>query len=142
MVQVEISAASYVRLPFASTDTILLERDRLVDLECRSREHADICPLTIPIREVDVQRFRTCLKPDVPPVKAAEGAGIGRTIGGTVGAVLAVLAATAVIAVPGIGLVAAGPSRRAWRAPAPVVSPGPSSAPWSDGHPGRTDQAV
>lgn len=41
--------------------------------------------------------------------KAAEGAGIGRTIGGTVGAVLAVLAATAVIAVPGIGLMAAGP---------------------------------
>lgn len=41
--------------------------------------------------------------------KSLEGAGVGGAVGGTVGAVLAVLAATATIAVPGVGLVAAGP---------------------------------
>lgn len=41
--------------------------------------------------------------------KALEGAGVGGAIGGTVGALLAVLAATATVAVPGIGLLAAGP---------------------------------
>ena len=41
--------------------------------------------------------------------KAAEGAGIGGTIGGVVGAVLAAVATTAAIAIPGFGLIAAGP---------------------------------
>lgn len=41
--------------------------------------------------------------------KAAEGAGIGGTIGGAVGAVLAALATTTAIAIPGVGLMAAGP---------------------------------
>jgi hypothetical protein len=41
--------------------------------------------------------------------KAAEGAGIGGTIGGAVGALLAAFAATAAIAIPGVGLTAAGP---------------------------------
>jgi hypothetical protein len=42
--------------------------------------------------------------------KAAEGAGIGGAIGGTVGAVLAAIAAVGTsIAIPGLGLVIAGP---------------------------------
>ncbi len=42
--------------------------------------------------------------------KAAEGAGIGSAIGGTVGAVLAaIVAGVSTIALPGIGLVIAGP---------------------------------
>ena len=41
--------------------------------------------------------------------KAAEGAGIGGTIGGVVGAVLAAVATTTAIAIPGFGLIAAGP---------------------------------
>ncbi len=41
--------------------------------------------------------------------KAAEGAGIGGTIGGVVGAALAAVATTTAIAIPGFGLIAAGP---------------------------------
>ena len=42
--------------------------------------------------------------------KAAEGAGIGGAVGGTVGAVLAAIAAVGTsIAIPGLGLVIAGP---------------------------------
>ena len=42
--------------------------------------------------------------------KAAEGAGVGGAIGGTVGAVLATIAAVGTsIAIPGLGLVIAGP---------------------------------
>src|SRR6187455_734031 len=42
--------------------------------------------------------------------KAAEGAGVGGAIGGTVGAVLAAIAAVGTtIAIPGLGLVIAGP---------------------------------
>lgn len=42
--------------------------------------------------------------------KAAEGAGVGGTIGGTVGAIAAAVAAVGTsIAIPGIGLVLAGP---------------------------------
>src|SRR3989442_11103370 len=41
--------------------------------------------------------------------KAAEGAGIGGVIGGAVGAILAAFTATAAIAIPGVGLIAAGP---------------------------------
>jgi hypothetical protein len=42
--------------------------------------------------------------------KAAEGAGVGGAIGGTVGAVLAALAAVGTsVAIPGLGLVIAGP---------------------------------
>lgn len=41
--------------------------------------------------------------------KALEGAGAGAAIGGTVGGVLAAIAAAATIAVPGLGLIVAGP---------------------------------
>lgn len=41
--------------------------------------------------------------------KALEGAGAGAAIGGTVGGVLAAIAAAATIAVPGVGLIVAGP---------------------------------
>lgn len=41
--------------------------------------------------------------------KALEGAGAGAAIGGTVGGVLAALAAAATLAIPGVGLVVAGP---------------------------------
>jgi hypothetical protein len=41
--------------------------------------------------------------------KAAEGAGIGGAIGGAVGAILAAFTSTAAIAIPGVGLIAAGP---------------------------------
>lgn len=42
--------------------------------------------------------------------KAAEGAGVGGAIGGTVGAILAAIAAVVTtIAIPGLGLVIAGP---------------------------------
>ena len=41
--------------------------------------------------------------------KAAKGAGVGGAIGGTVGAIAAVVAAVGTIAVPGIGIVVAGP---------------------------------
>ncbi|MEO8741163.1 MAG: hypothetical protein ABI537_15870 [Casimicrobiaceae bacterium] len=41
--------------------------------------------------------------------KAAKGAGVGGAIGGTVGAIAAVVAAVTTIAIPGIGLVVAGP---------------------------------
>jgi hypothetical protein len=41
--------------------------------------------------------------------KAMAGAGVGGAIGTTVGAVLAVVAATATVAIPGLGLLAAGP---------------------------------
>ena len=42
--------------------------------------------------------------------KAAEGAGVGGAIGGTVGAILAAIAAVGTtIAIPGLGLVIAGP---------------------------------
>ena len=41
--------------------------------------------------------------------KAMAGAGVGGAIGTTVGALAAVLAATATLAIPGIGLLAAGP---------------------------------
>ena len=41
--------------------------------------------------------------------KAPEGAATGGTIGGVIGAIAAGLVATGVVAVPGLGLVAAGP---------------------------------
>lgn len=41
--------------------------------------------------------------------KALEGAGAGAAIGGTVGGVLAAIAAAATLAIPGVGLVIAGP---------------------------------
>lgn len=41
--------------------------------------------------------------------KAMAGAGVGGAIGTTVGALTAVLAATATLAIPGVGLIAAGP---------------------------------
>lgn len=41
--------------------------------------------------------------------KALEGAGAGAAIGGTVGGVLAAIAAAATLAIPGVGLVVAGP---------------------------------
>lgn len=41
--------------------------------------------------------------------KAAKGAGVGGAIGGTVGAIAAVVAAVGTIAIPGIGIVVAGP---------------------------------
>ncbi len=41
--------------------------------------------------------------------KAAKGAGVGGAIGGAVGAIAAVVAAGAAIAIPGLGLVVAGP---------------------------------
>ena len=41
--------------------------------------------------------------------KAAQGAGVGGAIGGAVGAVAAVVAAVGTIAIPGLGLVVAGP---------------------------------
>lgn len=41
--------------------------------------------------------------------KALEGAGTGAAIGGTLGGVLAAIAAAATIAVPGLGLIVAGP---------------------------------
>jgi hypothetical protein len=41
--------------------------------------------------------------------KAAQGAGVGGAIGGAVGAVAAVVAAVSTIAIPGVGLVVAGP---------------------------------
>jgi hypothetical protein len=41
--------------------------------------------------------------------KAAKGAGVGGAIGGTVGAIAALVAAVGTIAIPGIGIVVAGP---------------------------------
>lgn len=41
--------------------------------------------------------------------KAAKGAGVGGAIGGTVGAIAGVVAAVTTIAIPGIGLIVAGP---------------------------------
>ena len=41
--------------------------------------------------------------------KAAKGAGVGGAIGGTVGAIAAVVAAGAAIAIPGLGIIVAGP---------------------------------
>lgn len=41
--------------------------------------------------------------------KALEGAGAGSAIGGTVGAILAVVAAAGTLAIPGLNIVAAGP---------------------------------
>jgi hypothetical protein len=41
--------------------------------------------------------------------KALEGAGAGSAIGGTVGAILAVIAAAGTLAIPGLNIVAAGP---------------------------------
>ncbi len=41
--------------------------------------------------------------------KAAKGAGVGGAIGGTVGAIAAIVAAVGTIAIPGMGLVVAGP---------------------------------
>jgi hypothetical protein len=41
--------------------------------------------------------------------KALEGAGAGSAIGGTVGAIIAVVAAAATLAIPGLNIVAAGP---------------------------------
>jgi hypothetical protein len=41
--------------------------------------------------------------------KAAKGAGVGGAIGGTVGAIAAVFAAGAAIAIPGLGIIVAGP---------------------------------
>jgi hypothetical protein len=45
----------------------------------------------------------------VDHTKAPEGAAIGGTTGGVVGAVLAAIAATASIAIPGVGILVAGP---------------------------------
>ena len=41
--------------------------------------------------------------------KAAKGAGVGGAIGGTVGAVAAVVATAAAVAIPGLGIIVAGP---------------------------------
>ena len=41
--------------------------------------------------------------------KALEGAGVGAGIGGTIGAILAGVAAVGTLAIPGVGLIAAGP---------------------------------
>ena len=41
--------------------------------------------------------------------KALEGAGAGSAIGGTVGAIIALVAAAATLAIPGLNIVAAGP---------------------------------
>jgi len=41
--------------------------------------------------------------------KALKGAGAGSAIGGTVGAILAVIAAAATLAIPGLNIIAAGP---------------------------------
>ncbi len=41
--------------------------------------------------------------------KALEGAGAGSAIGGTVGAILALVAAAGTLAIPGLNIVAAGP---------------------------------
>jgi hypothetical protein len=41
--------------------------------------------------------------------KALEGAGVGAGIGGTLGAILAGVAAVGTLAIPGVGLIAAGP---------------------------------
>lgn len=41
--------------------------------------------------------------------KALEGAGAGSAIGGTIGAILAVVAAAGTLAIPGLNIVAAGP---------------------------------
>jgi hypothetical protein len=41
--------------------------------------------------------------------KALEGAGVGAGIGGTLGAILAGLTAVGTLAIPGVGLIAAGP---------------------------------
>jgi hypothetical protein len=45
----------------------------------------------------------------VEHTKAAEGAAVGATTGGIAGAVLGVIAATASLAIPGVGIVVAGP---------------------------------
>jgi hypothetical protein len=41
--------------------------------------------------------------------KALEGAGVGAGIGGTLGAILAGIAAVGTLAIPGVGIIAAGP---------------------------------
>jgi hypothetical protein len=41
--------------------------------------------------------------------KALEGAGVGAGIGGTIGGILAAIAAVGTLAIPGVGLIAAGP---------------------------------
>jgi hypothetical protein len=41
--------------------------------------------------------------------KALEGAGVGAGIGGTIGAIIAGIAAVGTLAIPGVGLIAAGP---------------------------------
>lgn len=47
--------------------------------------------------------------PAVAPNRAAEGATAGGTIGGTLGAIVGGLAAVGSIAIPGLGVIAAGP---------------------------------
>jgi hypothetical protein len=51
----------------------------------------------------------TALGQKATGTKAMAGAGVGGAVGTTVGAVLAVVAATATVAIPGLGLLAAGP---------------------------------
>lgn len=66
--------------------------------------------------------------------KAAEGAGVGGAIGGTIGAIAAAVAAVGTsLALPGLGLVIAGPSLRRLPVPVLVLRPAVSSVPWSAG---------
>lgn len=56
------------------------------------------------------QHFSDDIEGGEPGTKAAEGAGVGGAIGGTLGAIAAALAAVGTsVAVPGLGLVIAGP---------------------------------
>lgn len=55
------------------------------------------------------QYFNADTKETALGSKALEGAGAGAAIGGTVGGVLAAIAAAATIAVPGLGIIVAGP---------------------------------
>ncbi len=64
--------------------------------------------------------------------KAAEGAGVGGAVGGAVGAVLAALVAVGTsIAVPGLGLVIAGPIAAALAGAGAGAAAGASSGCWS-----------
>ncbi len=51
----------------------------------------------------------TAARTDPQPARSMEGAGAGAALGGTLGAIVAGLAAVGTIALPGIGLLAAGP---------------------------------
>ncbi|WP_075097795.1 general stress protein [Sandaracinus amylolyticus] len=79
--------------------------DRLVDAGFRREDVSVLMSDVTRARELD----------GAPPIitppsnRAAEGATAGGTIGGTLGAVVGGLAAVGSIAIPGIGMVAAGP---------------------------------